>query len=60
MPQTSKNHPLQGQRGVTDNWVGLVYDATGEVLRAREFRPVWSNWDDPKLSHVRDLFGGSM
>jgi hypothetical protein len=48
------------KRGVTDNWVGLVYDPTGEVLQAREFRRDWSNWTDPKLEKVRDLFGGSM
>jgi hypothetical protein len=48
------------KRGVTDNWVGLVYDPSGEVLQAREFRRDWSNWSDPKLEKVRDLFGGAM
>ena len=47
-------------RGVTDNWVGLVYDPSGEVLQAREFRRDWSNWSDPELEKVRSLFGGAM
>ncbi len=48
------------KRGVTDNWVGLVYDPTGEVSKAGEFRRDWSNWHDPNLAKVRDLFGGAI
>jgi len=46
--------------GIIDNWVGIVYDPTGEVLKANEFRADWSNWDDPRLAPVKGLFGGDL
>lgn len=46
--------------GIIDNWSGIVYDPSGEVLRAREFKKDWSNWGDPELRHVKRLFGGDM
>ena len=46
--------------GLLDNWVGIVYDPTAEVLKAREFKPDWSNWNDPALSDVKKLFGGDL
>jgi hypothetical protein len=48
------------QGGVTDNWVGLVYDPTGLVMRANEFKRDWSSWGDPALESVRRLFGGDL
>ncbi len=46
--------------GIIDNWHGIVYDPTGEVLKASEFKRDWSNWNDPKLHEVKKLFGGDM
>jgi hypothetical protein len=46
--------------GMVDNWTGIVYDPTHEVLKAREFRSDWSNWDDPRLAKVKALFGGDL
>jgi hypothetical protein len=46
--------------GILDNWQGVVYDPSGSVLRAREFKPDWSNWDDPSLAQIRSLFGGDL
>jgi len=48
------------QAGVTDNWVGLVYDPTDLVMRANEFKADWSNWKDPALAPVKRLFGGDL
>jgi hypothetical protein len=48
------------QAGVTDNWVGLVYDPTGIVMKANEFKRDWSNWKDPALEPVKRLFGGDI
>ena len=50
--------PLPG--GILDNWQGIVYDPTGVVLRTREFRRDWSNFDDPALLPVKRLFGGDV
>ncbi len=49
-----------GWGGVIDNWYGIVYDPTAEVLRARLFKSDWANWDDSKLLAVKKLFGGDM
>lgn len=48
------------QAGVTDNWVGLVYDPTGVVMRANQFHRNGSNWSDPALEPVKRLFGGDL
>lgn len=48
------------QAGVTDNWVGLVYDPTGFVMTANQFKRDWSNWKDPALEPVKRLFGGDI
>ena len=48
------------ERGVSDNWVGLVYDPSGEVMKANQFKSDWSNWDAPELQEVKSLFGGDM
>jgi hypothetical protein len=48
------------QRGVTDNWVGLVYDPSGVVMKANQFRRDWSNWNDQELASVKRLFGGDL
>jgi hypothetical protein len=48
------------QLGVTDNWVGLVYDPTGMVMKANAFKRDWSNWKDPALEPVKRLFGGDI
>jgi hypothetical protein len=44
--------------GILDNWVGIVYDPSGMVMRANEFKADRSNWDDPSLAQVKLLFGG--
>lgn len=46
--------------GIIDNWVGIVYDPSGEVERANAFKKDWSNWGDPELKHVKRLFGGDL
>jgi hypothetical protein len=46
--------------GVLDNGMAIVYDPTGLVARAQEFRADLSNWGDPELGPVRDLFGGDL
>ncbi len=43
-----------------DNWEAIVYDPSGEVLKAREFNSDLSNFGDPALQHVKKLFGGDM
>jgi hypothetical protein len=48
------------QRGMIDNWVGLIYDPTGEVMKANAFKADWSNWEAPELQKVKRLFGGSL
>ena len=45
------------QRGVIDNWVGLVYDPTGGVMKANEFKSDWSNWEDASLKEGRGCSG---
>ncbi len=47
-------------RGVTDNWVGLVFDPTGEVMKANQFKSDWSNWHDPNLQGIKRLFDGDL
>jgi hypothetical protein len=46
--------------GIIDNWVGLVYDPSGEVMKANQFKGDWSNWNDPKLRKIKSLFGGDI
>jgi hypothetical protein len=46
--------------GIIDNWHGIVHDPSGEVLKARQFKSDWSNWDDPELRPIKYLFGGDM
>ena len=46
--------------GIIDNWSGIVYDPSGEVLKAQQFKDDWSNWDDPELSAIKSLFGGDL
>ncbi len=46
--------------GIIDNWHGIVYDPTGEVLKANQFKRDWSNWNDPNLHAVKKLFDGDM
>jgi len=48
------------QNGVADNWIGLVYDPTGIVMRANQFKVDWSNWSDPALEPMKGLFGGDI
>ena len=47
-------------RRVIDNWVGLVYDPTGEVMRVNAFKSDWSNWHAPELATIKSLFGGDL
>lgn len=46
--------------GIIDNWIGVVYDPSGFVMKCREFERSGSNWDDPSLRKGRELFGGDM
>ncbi len=46
--------------GFLDNWVGIIYDPTGEVLKSNDLKRDYSNWNDPKLAPVKELFGGDM
>lgn len=45
---------------VLDNYSAIVYDPTGLVMKANQFKGDWSNWNDPKLAHVKKLFGGDL
>ena len=47
-------------RGVVDNWVGLVYDPTGDVMKANAFKSNWTNWHDPNLQPIKMLFDGDL
>lgn len=46
--------------GMLDNWQGIVYDPSGVVLQAGQFRSDWSNFEDPALQRVKRMFGGDM
>lgn len=50
--------PLPG--GIVDNWCGVVYDPTDEVLKINEIKPDMSNLHDSKFQTVRELFKGDM
>ena len=45
--------------GLLDNYTAIVYDPTGLVMQANKFED-YSKWDDPKLRHVKKLFGGDL
>ena len=45
---------------MVDNWVGLVYDPSGAVMKANEFKRDWSNWNDPNLRTIKGLFHGDL
>lgn len=47
------------QRGVTDNWVGVVYDPTGDVMQVNR-ADGWDELRDPALSKIVMLFGGTL
>ncbi|WKL55813.1 hypothetical protein Q1W73_08840 [Asticcacaulis sp. ZE23SCel15] len=44
--------------GIIDNWTGIIYDPTGEVLLAKGFDPVTGEFHMP--SHIKELFGGDL
>ena len=46
--------------GFLDNYTAIVYDPTGLVMKANQFKGDWSNWEEPKLAHVKQLFGGDL
>ena len=47
--------------GILDNWRGVVYDPTGEVMKANILdRKTWPNRDDPDYASVAGLFGGTL
>lgn len=46
--------------GILDNWNAIVYDPSGLVMRASEFKSDRSNWDNPSLAQVKMLFGGCL
>jgi hypothetical protein len=43
--------------GIIDNWTGVVYDPTGEVLKVNGFELFGDEWREAK---VTQLFGGDM
>jgi hypothetical protein len=47
-------------RGVTDNWVGLVFDPSGDVMKVNQLRAEKRKWDDPKFQGISMLFGGEL
>lgn len=47
--------------GIIDNWRGVVYDPTGEVLKANILdRETWDNRNDPEYASVSRWFGGTL
>lgn len=47
--------------GILDNWVGVVHDPTGEVMKANILdTKTWSNRDNPEYAGVAGLFGGTL
>ena len=47
--------------GILDKWHGIVYDPTGEVIKANILNTeTWSNRDDPDYASVAGLFGGTL
>jgi len=46
-------------RGVTDNWVGVVYDPTGRVMLVNQANG-WDGLSDPRWKDVVYLFGGTL
>lgn len=47
--------------GILDNWRGVVYDPSGEVMKANILdMTTWSNRDDPGYASVAGLFGGTL
>ncbi len=51
----SKLHVFYWQRGVVDNWSGVVYDPTGKI--AEISRAV--GWDEIRSHDLSELFGGT-
>ena len=43
-----------------DNWCGVVYDPSGEVMQANQFDGSWNSWDVQVPSRIIGLFGGDM
>ena len=47
--------------GILDNWRGIVYDPTGEVMKANILDVnTWSNRNDPDYASVARFFGGTL
>lgn len=44
--------------GAIDNWSGVIYDPTGFVMESNRFRGDFSNWFDPDLADVKQIFPG--
>ncbi|MEA3038187.1 MAG: hypothetical protein QOE79_700 [Sphingomonadales bacterium] len=44
--------------GIFDNWDGIVFDPTGEVMSARGFDPVTGKFAAP--DKITKLFGGDL
>ena len=47
-------------RGVTDNWVGLVFDPTGDVMKVNQLRAEKLKWNDPRFQGINMMFGGEL
>jgi hypothetical protein len=43
-----------------DNWCGVVYDPTGDVMQANRFDGDWASWEDKVPTEIIKLFGGDM
>ena len=46
--------------GFIDNWVGVVYDPSGEVERVNQLKKDGSNRGDLELGGIQKLFGGDL
>jgi hypothetical protein len=43
-----------------DNWCGVVYDPSGQVLVANHFDGNWKTWHDQVPTEIIELFGGDL
>ena len=50
-----KLHAFYWQRGVVDNWSGVVYDPTGRIAEINDS----VGWDEIRSHDLSDLFGGT-
>jgi hypothetical protein len=49
-----------GWGGIIDNWSGIVYDPSGEVMLVRESEEELSKAEEAERDRIRSLFGGDL